>query len=126
MMNIHQPMRVGNLQFKRGEIVIVNLNPVIGSEQGKTRPALIIQNDVGNKYSPLTIIAPITIKIYSQEYPTNVQISKKESKLKEESTILLNQIRTVDKRRIVKKISTLDNSVLAKIDLAIKASLGLE
>jgi mRNA interferase MazF len=125
-MNIHQPMGVGNLQFKRGEIVIVNLNPVIGSEQGKTRPALIIQNDVGNKYSPLTIIAPITIKIYSQEYPTNVQISKKESKLKEESTILLNQIRTVDKRRIVKKISTLDNSVLAKIDLAIKASLGLE
>ena len=126
MTNIFLQMRIGNLQIIRGDIVLVNLDPVIGSEQGKPRPALIVQNDVGNKFSPLTIIAPITTKIYSREYPTNVQISKKESKLKEESTILLNQIRTIDKKRIVKKMSTLDKSVLAKVDLAIKISLGLE
>ncbi len=126
MTNILRQTRIGNLQIIRGDIILVNLDPVVGSEQGKTRPALIIQNDVGNKYSPLTIIAPITTKIYSQQYPTNVQISKKESKLKKESTILFNQIRTIDKKRIVKKISTLDRFVLAKVDLAIKISLGLE
>ena len=111
---------------KRGEIVLAELNPVVGSEQGDVRPVLIIQNDYGNQTSPTTIIAPITSKIYSKEFPTNVFITKEESGLKVNSTILLNQIRTIDKRRIIKKISFLDLGVMSKVDLAIRISLGLD
>ena len=77
------------MKIKRGQIVMVKLDPVVGSEQGKTRPALIIQNDIGNEFSPVTIVAPITSRIIDKQYPTNVQISKKESGLDKESTILL-------------------------------------
>jgi len=114
------------MQIKRGEIVLVNLEPVKGSEQGGVRPVLIIQNDISNERSPTTIISPITSKIYEKEYPTNVFISKKESKLDKDSTILLNQIRTIDKKRILKKISSLNNFTMRKVDFAIKASLQLE
>ncbi len=110
----------------RGEIVIVNLEPVEGSEQGGIRPVLIIQNDVLSKHAPTTIIAPITSKEYSKEYPTNVIIKKEDSKLNKDSTILLNQIRTIDKKRIIKKISSLDNFTMNKVDKAIKISLGLD
>jgi len=109
----------------RGEILLVNFEPVVGSEQGRIRPALVIQNDLSNKFSPLTIVAPITSKIYSKEFPTNVFLNKEVSKLKNDSTILLNQIRTIDKRRIVKKLSLLDNFTMKKVDYAIKISLGL-
>ncbi|MEK6891069.1 MAG: type II toxin-antitoxin system PemK/MazF family toxin [Nanoarchaeota archaeon] len=109
----------------RGEIVLANLEPVKGSEQGGTRPVLIIQNNIGNKYSTTTIIAPITSSIMKQEYPTNVIIKKEESKLKVDSTILLNQIRAIDKSRISKKISFVDSFIMRKVDLAIKISLGL-
>jgi len=112
--------------LKRGEIVLVNLEPVVGSEQGRIRPVLIIQNDVSNEFSPTTIIAPITSKIYEKEYPTNVFISKQDSKLDRDSTILLNQIRTIDKSRIIKKISNLNNFIMKKVDLAIKISLDLD
>lgn len=114
------------VEIKRGDIVIINLEPIRGSEQGGIRPCLIIQNDQGNKYSPLTIIAPLTSKKFSKEFPTNVELSKKDSKLNKDSTILLNQIRTIDKLRIIKKISSLDNFIMKKVDLAIKISLGLE
>lgn len=110
----------------RGEIVVANLEPVKGSEQGGTRPVLIIQNDIGNKYSTTTIIAPITSSMMKQEYPTNVIIKKEESKLNKDSTILLNQIKTIDKSRIIKKISLLDNFTMNKVDKAIKISLGLD
>src|SRR3989338_5817334 len=90
------------ISIKRGDVVLVNLDPVIGSEQGKTRPALVIQNDIGNEYSPTTIVAPITTKEFSKQFPTNVEIDKSNSPLKEKSTILLNQIRTIDKSRIIK------------------------
>jgi len=110
----------------RGEIVLANLEPVKGSEQGGTRPVLIIQNDIGNKFSTTTIIAPITSSIMKQEYPTNVLIKKEESKLSKDSTVLLNQIKTIDKSRIIKKISLLDNFTMNKVDRAIKVSLGLE
>ena len=110
----------------RGEIVLANLEPVKGSEQGGTRPVLIIQNDIGNKFSTTTIIAPITSKIYTKEYPTNVLIKKEDSKLKLDSTILLNQIKTIDKKRIIKKIGVLDNFTMNKIDQAIKISLALD
>src|SRR3989344_1435805 len=107
----------------RGEIVVANLEPTKGSEQGGIRPVLIIQNDILNKHAPTTIIAPITSKIYTKEYPTNVAIKKEDSKLKFDSTIMLNQIKTIDKKRIIKSISTLDFYFMNKVDLAIKISL---
>jgi len=114
------------MRIKRGEIVLVNLEPVVGSEQGRIRPVLVIQNDISNEFSPTTIIAPITSKVYKKEYPTNVFISKQDSKLDKDSTILLNQIRTIDKSRIIKKISNLNDFIMKKVDLAIKVSLSLE
>lgn len=112
-------------QIIRGEIVVASLEPVKGSEQGGIRPVLVIQNDILNKHSPTTIIAPITSKIYTKEYPTNVIIKKEDSKLKLDSTILLNQLKTIDKRRIIKKIDFLDNFTMNRVDRAIKVSLGL-
>jgi len=112
--------------MKRGEIFLANLEPIKGSEQGGIRPVLIIQNDISNTYSPVTVIAAITSKIFDKEYPTNVFIAKQESKLDKDSTILLNQIRTIDKTRLIKKISNLNYQVMMKVDFAIKASLGLE
>ena len=114
------------MNIKRGEIYLVNLNPKIGCEQGNTRPVLIIQNNIGNKYSPVTIIAPITSKIFCEEYPTNVFIKKSESKLDKDSTILLNQIRTIDKKRLIKKIGSINEHVLEKVEQAILISLGIE
>ncbi|HIJ97886.1 TPA: type II toxin-antitoxin system PemK/MazF family toxin [archaeon] len=113
------------MNIRRGDIVLVNLEPVVGSEQGKTRPGLIIQNDLGNEYSPTTIVAPITSKIFTKEFPTNVQISRQESGLPQNSTVLLNQIRTIDKSRIAKKLGKLNAELMKKINLAIAASLGL-
>lgn len=114
------------IKIKRGDVILVNLDPVIGSEQGKTRPAVVLQNDLGNEYSPTTIIAPITSKIFTKEFPTNVTLLKKESGLDLDSTVLLNQIRTIDKSRITKKISSLDNKLICKINIAIKVSLELD
>ncbi len=111
---------------QRGEIVLVNLEPVKGSEQGKIRPALIIQNDSGNQNNPITIVAPITSKIYTKEFPTNVEVLQKEGGLEEDSTILLNQIRAIDKIRIIKKLRKVNPETMIKVDLAIKVSLGLE
>lgn len=110
----------------RGDIFWANLEPVKGSEQGGTRPVLIIQNNVANEYSTTTIIAPITSKIPSKKYPTNIFLSKKDSKLNEDSTIMFNQIRTIDKLRITKKVSSLNYEFMKKVDLAIKISLGLD
>ncbi len=114
------------MEIRRGDIVLVNLDPVIGSAQGRTRPALIIQNDIGNQNSPTTIIAPITTRIYSKEYPTNVRVDRNESGLDHDSTILLNQIRTVDRSRIVRKLSSLRSGRITQVERAIKASLGIE
>jgi mRNA interferase MazF len=113
------------MEIKRGEIVLVNLDPVFGSEQGDIRPVLVIQNDFGNKYSPTTIVAPFTTKKFSKEFPTNIFLTKNECGLASDSTLLLNQIRVIDKRRIRKKLSSLDNYTMQNIDLAIKISLGI-
>ena len=113
-------------EIKRGDIFLINLEPIKGSEQGGIRPCLIIQNNYGNKYSPLTIIAPITSKIYSKEFPTNVFLDKKDSRLNKDSTILLNQIRTIDKKRIIKRLNSLNEHIIRKINLAIKISLDLD
>lgn len=114
------------VEVKRGEIFLVNLEPVKGSEQGGIRPCLIIQNDNGNKYSPVTIVASITSRVFEKEFPTNIFISKKDSGLSKDSTILLNQIKTVDKKRIIKKVGLLDIYLMNRVDRAIKVSLGLD
>lgn len=114
-----------NNRIRRGDIVLVNLEPVVGSEQGKTRPALVIQNDTGNEFSPTTIVASITSKLYSKKFPTNVEIDSSNSPLKEKSTVLLNQIRTIDKRRIIKNYGTIAGSKMKEVNEAIVDSLGL-
>jgi mRNA interferase MazF len=114
------------MEIKRGEIMLVDLEPVKGSEQGGVRPCLIIQNDNGNRYSPLTIVAPLTSKEFSKQFPTNVFVSKKDSGLNRDSTILLNQIKTIDKSRVVKRICSLDMFLMSQVDMAIKISLGLD
>jgi len=112
-------------EILRGDIFLINFEPVLGSEQGRTRPAVIIQNNISNQFSPLTIVAPITSRVYEKEYPTNVFLKKEDSGLDKDSTILLNQIRTIDKKRIIKKLGSLDKELIKKIDLAIKISLDL-
>ena len=114
------------IKIKRGDIVLANLEPVVGSEQGSVRPVLIIQNDISNQYSPTTIIAPITSKVYEKEYPTNVNVLKQDSGLDKDSTVLLNQIRTIDRSRIRKVIGNLDDFLMKSVDSAIKVSLGLQ
>ena len=116
----------GIMKVNRGDILLVNLNPTKGSEQGDIRPTLVIQNNFGNKFSPTTIVLPITSKKYTKEFSTNVEILREESKLKMDSTILANQIRTIDKKRIIRKISHLDEEVMSKVDLALRISLGME
>jgi len=100
----------------RGDIFYANLNPVIGSEQGGVRPVLILQNDIGNKYSPTTIVAAITSRIKKAKLPTHIE---------KDSVILLEQVRTIDKRRLKEKIAHLDDQTMEKIDEALQISLGL-
>ena len=111
--------------IKRGDIFLANLEPIKGNEQGGIRPVLIIQNNISNKYSPVTIIAAITSKIFEKEFPTNIFIKKENSGLDKDSTIMLNQIRTIDNSRLIKKVGSLDNFTLEKVDSAIQISLAL-
>jgi len=114
------------MNIKRGDILIANLEPIKGHEQGGIRPVLVIQNNIYNQYSPVIIVAAITSKRFDKEYPTNIFISKDESRLDKDSNILLNQIRTIDKRRVIKKISSLNYEIMRRVDMAIKVCLGLE
>lgn len=111
---------------KRGEIYLVNFDPAIGAEIKKTRPALILQNDIANRYSSVTIVAAITS--FSDKdgkiYPTEVFIGDSEGGLDNDSVALLNQIRTMDKRRLVKKLGILKDKTMAQVDKAIQISLG--
>jgi len=111
--------------IKRGNIFLANLEPIKGSEQGGIRPVLIIQNDISNKYSPVVIIAAITSKMFDKKFPTNVFVSKKDSKLDRDSNILLNQIRTIDNSRLIKRIGSLDNFIMNQVDKSLKVSLSL-
>ncbi|MDR3589954.1 MAG: type II toxin-antitoxin system PemK/MazF family toxin [Negativicutes bacterium] len=110
---------------KRGDIYYANLSPVVGSEQGGHRPVLVIQNDVGNKYSPTVIVAAITSQISKAKLPTHIEISAKQFNLDKDSVILLEQMRTIDKRRLKEKITHLSEEVMGKVDEAIRISLGL-
>ncbi len=109
----------------RGDIFYANLNPVIGSEQGGVRPVLVLQNDIGNKYSPTTIVAAITSKIKKAKLPTHVELASGRFDLEKDSVILLEQVRTIDKRRLKEKIARLDEGTMVKINQALQISLGL-
>ncbi|MBA7496818.1 Endoribonuclease EndoA [subsurface metagenome] len=116
-----------DIEIKRGDLVYVNLEPIIGSETGKKRPCVIIQNNIGNKYSPVTIVAIITNqKEISKKYPVDVWIDKGEGELNYASIVQCDQIRTIDKRRIIKNIGHLSDSIIQEIDEAIKISLELD
>jgi mRNA interferase MazF len=110
---------------RRGEIYYADLSPVIGSEQGGIRPVLVIQNDIGNKYSPTIIIAAITSQINKAKLPTHIEISALEYGLPKDSVILLEQIRTIDKRRLKEKIGFLSLDTMKKVDEALQVSFGL-
>ena len=112
-------------QIKRGDIFYADLSPVIGSEQGGLRPVLIVQNDVGNKYSPTVIAAAITSKMGKTRLPTHIDIYKDKVGLQKDSVILLEQIRTLDKRRLKEKMGHLDDDVMDKVNSAIAVSFGL-
>jgi mRNA interferase MazF len=110
---------------KRGDIFYANLSPVVGSEQGGHRPVLILQNDVGNKYSPTVIVAAITSQISKAKLPTHVELPAKQFNLEKDSVVLLEQLRTVDKRRLKEKITHLNEEIMARVDEAVRISLGL-
>lgn len=110
---------------KRGDIFYADLSPVVGSEQGGIRPVIIIQNDVGNKYSPTVIVAAITSQINKAKLPTHVEISSEEYGLNKDSVVLLEQIRTLDKRRLKEKIGHMTDSDMEKVDKALEVSVGL-
>jgi len=112
--------------IRRGDIFYANLNPVLGSEQGGLRPVLIIQNDIGNTYSPTTIVAAITSKIKRAKLPTHIEISATQYQLEKDSVILLEQLRTIDKQRLKERIARLDDETMIKVNEAIVISLGLK
>ena len=111
---------------KRGDIYYADLSPVIGSEQGGIRPVLIIQNDVGNKYSPTVIAAAITSQINKAKMPTHIELSASEYGLYKDSVILLEQIRTIDKKRLREKVAHLDKKLMKMVDEALSISFGIE
>ena len=110
---------------KRGEVYFADLSPVIGSEQGGMRPVLIIQNNVGNHYSPTVIVAAITAKIQKAKMPTHVEVSAEKHGLERDSVVLLEQIRTIDKQRLKDKVTQLDYQLMQKVDEALEISVGL-
>lgn len=113
------------MNVKRGDIFYADLSPVVGSEQGGVRPVLVIQNDIGNKYSPTIIVAAITSQINKAKLPTHVEISAPEYGLPKDSVVLLEQVRTIDKKRLREKIGRFNDEMMAKVDECLKISLGL-
>ncbi|MGH7835926.1 MAG: type II toxin-antitoxin system PemK/MazF family toxin [Candidatus Binatia bacterium] len=110
---------------RRGEVYLVNFDPTLGAEIQKTRPALIVQNDLANRYSAITIVAAITSQFDTPLYPTEVSISPPEGGLRTDSVALLNQIRSIDKQRLVRRLGTLKPGTMDQVDHAILISMGL-
>lgn len=117
--------RVNDLVVKKGDIFFADLSPVIGSEQGGVRPVIVIQNDIGNKYSPTVIVAAITSQINKAKLPTHVEIRAGEHGLNKDSVILLEQLRTVDKRRLRERIGRMEGDAMEKVNEALVISLGI-
>lgn len=111
--------------YRRGDVWLANLDPVVGSETGNPRPVLIIQNDVANEYSPVVIVTAITTAADAKEYPTEVRVRPPEGGLRKDSMILLNQVRTLDKRRLVERWGRLEPETMRRVDEALEISLGL-
>lgn len=125
---VRNPKRKGMSMLqsiKRGDIFYADLSPVVGSEQGGLRPVLIVQNDVGNKYSPTVIAAAITSRLCKTRLPTHIDIHADRVGLAKDSVILLEQIRTLDKKRLKERMGHLDDDVMDRVDLAIAVSFGL-
>ena len=123
---ITNPERNGQeMNIRRGDIYYADLRPVVGSEQGGIRPVFIIQNDVGNKHSPTVICAAITSQIHKAKLPTHVELDCREYDLAKDSVVLLEQLRTIDKKRLKDKVCHLDDQILDKIDKALGISLEL-
>jgi len=112
------------VMIKRGELYYADLSPVIGSEQGGVRPVLVVQNDIGNKYSPTVIAAAVTSKMTKAKLPTHIEIGEQYG-LQKDSVILLEQIRTIDKRRLKERIGELSPSMMFKVEKALLISLGV-
>ena len=110
---------------KRGDIYYADLSPVVGSEQGGMRPVLIVQNDTGNKHSPTVIAAAITSQIGKARLPTHIELEARSFGLTKDSVVLLEQIRTIDKRRLRERMGRVDDELMTKVDNAIAVSFGL-
>lgn len=110
---------------RRGEVYLVNFDPTIGSEIKKTRPALILQNDIANRHSPITIVAAITSKYDATLYPTEVLVKPPEGGLTTNAVVLLNQVRSIDKGRLIKRLGVLKSSTMQHVDRALQISVGL-
>ena len=110
---------------KRGDIYYADLSPVVGSEQGGIRPVLVIQNDIGNKYSPTIIVAAVTSPINKSKLPTHLELSASEYGLSKDSVVLLEQLRTIDKKRLRERVCRLDEVLMKRINRALQISLGL-
>ena len=113
------------MEINRGDIFYADLSPVVGSEQGGVRPVLIVQNDVGNKYSPTVIVAAITSQLSKAKLPTHIELKKDKFGLHKDSVVLLEQIRTLDKRRLQEKICSIDKATMNSVEVALMISLGL-
>ncbi|MDI9568613.1 MAG: type II toxin-antitoxin system PemK/MazF family toxin [Bacillota bacterium] len=113
------------MNVRRGDSYYADLSPVVGSEQGGVRPVIVIQNDIGNRYSPTTIVAAITSQIDKAKLPTHIEISANEFGLDKDSVILLEQIRTIDKRRLKTRIGHLEGEIMNKVNSGLQISLGL-
>lgn len=111
--------------IKRGDIFYADLSPVVGSEQGGLRPVLIVQNDVGNRYSPTVIAAAITSRMTKTRLPTHIDIYASDAGLSKDSVVLLEQIRTIDKQRLKEKMGHLSERMMAEVDEALSVSFGL-
>ena len=113
------------MTVKRGDIYYADLSPVVGSEQGGIRPVLIVQNDVGNRYSPTVIAAAITSQKEKSKLPTHIEIYSHDCGLSRDSVVLLEQIRTIDKKRLKEKMGRLDDSSMGQVNHALSVSFGL-
>ncbi len=111
--------------IRRGDIYYADLSPVIGSEQGGVRPVLVVQNDVGNKYSPTVITAAITSQINKAKMPTHIEVDALQYGLSKDSVILLEQVRTIDKKRLKEKVGHLEGDLMSKVNDALSISFGL-